>query len=82
MGDQVSEQSVAEVPRKTALDSYPPIIRQKSLLELLDLSRTTVWRRVRNHEFPAPVKLGGPESRAVGWRREEVEQWLATRPRA
>ena len=23
------------------------------------LSRTTIWRRVRDHEFPTPLRLGG-----------------------
>ena len=33
---------------------------------LIGLSRTSLWRRVRAGDFPAPVRLGGQGSRAVG----------------
>ena len=33
-------------------------------------------------DFPAPVRLGGRGSRAVGWRRVEVERWLEALPKA
>jgi len=52
------------------------------VLELIGLSRTSLWRRVRAGEFPAPVRLGGAGSRAVAWRREDVERWLETLPKA
>lgn len=53
------------------------ILRIGQVLELTGLSRTTLWRRVRAGEFPAPVRLGGLHSRAVGWRRSDVERWIA-----
>ncbi len=40
------------------------------------LSRVTIWRRVRDGDFPSPIRLGGPKTRAVGWRRSEIEDWL------
>ena len=64
------------------LDGYPVILRTLAVLELTGLSRTSLWRRIRDGDFPAAVRLGGPNSRAVGWRRSEIEQWLEERPRA
>ena len=45
----------------------------------LPLSRATIWRLARDHEqtgFPLPVRLS---DRAIGWRRSEILQYLATR---
>ncbi len=58
----------------------PAILRLPQVKELTGLSKTTLWRRVRDGEFPAALRLGGPQSRAVGWRRSDVEQWLRDRP--
>ena len=44
-------------------------------------SRTTLWRRVQSGDFPAPVRLGGNGSRAVGWRRADIERWLKALPK-
>lgn len=42
-------------------------------------TRLFAWRGAKNGSFPAPVKLS--EAR-IAWRRDEVERWLAERPRA
>ena len=58
------------------------ILRTAEVLELLGLSRTTIWRRVQAGDFPAPIRLGPPGSRAIGWRSEEVEEWVRSRSAA
>ena len=40
------------------------------------LSRSTIYLRIAEGSFPAPVSLGG---RAVGWIEAEVNDWLAKR---
>jgi len=40
------------------------------------LSRSTIYQRIANNEFPPPVPLG-PQS--VGWIEAEVERWLQDR---
>ena len=40
------------------------------------LSRSTIYLRIKEGQFPAPVNLG---SRAVGWMFSEVEEWLEQR---
>ena len=69
-------------PTASARDSLPAILRTPAVLALIGLSRTTLWRGVRSGDFPAPVRLGGKGSRAVGWRREDVERWLEALPKA
>ena len=61
------------------MDNRNRIMRIADVSAVVGLARSTLWRRVRDNEFPAPVKLGGPRSRAVGWREADVEQWLAER---
>jgi len=54
------------------------IIRRAELLRMCGLSKSTVWRRIKEGKFPAPVSLG---ARAVGWRESEVRSYLANLPR-
>lgn len=37
------------------------------------LSRSSIYLRMANGEFPASVSLGG---RAVGWLEEDINNWL------
>jgi len=37
------------------------------------LSRSTIYLRISENQFPKPVSLGG---RAVGWIESEVDSWL------
>ena len=56
----------------------PAILRIDEVTALTGLSKATIWRRVGAGDFPAQVRLGGPTSRAVGWRRTDVEAWIAS----
>ena len=49
------------------------ILRRRQLEEQLGLSRSSIYKMVADGLFPKPIKLG---SRAVGWRADEVENWL------
>ena len=53
------------------------ILRWRDVVPMVGLSRVTIWRRMQEGDFPKPVRLGGPKSRAVGWRRSDVETWLS-----
>jgi prophage regulatory protein len=54
------------------------ILRGREVAERTQLSRVQRWRLVRAGTFPAPVQLG---RNSIGWFEEEVEAWLASRPR-
>lgn len=55
------------------------VIRLPQVIELTGLSRSSIYAGVGRGTFPAPVRLG---ARAVAWRHEAIEQWLAERPLA
>ena len=57
------------------------ILRIAEVLKATGLSRSSLYERMKTGDFPAPVRLGGERSRAVGWRRTEIDAWMAARPR-
>ena len=52
------------------------IWRKPRVLAAISMGNTWLHETIKRGEFPAPVKLG---VRAVGWRRSDVEAWLASR---
>ena len=55
------------------------IMRLPAVVQETGLSKATIWRRVRTGDFPQPVRLGGPQSRAVGWKEEQIDEWIEAR---
>ncbi len=49
-------------------------IRLKQLLLFIPFSRSTLYRKVSNGEFPHPLKLS---TNVSAWRVEEVREWIA-----
>ena len=56
------------------------IMRTPEVVRATGLSKTTIWRRVRGGDFPAPVKLGSLATRSIGWREDDAESWIESRP--
>ena len=52
------------------------ILRKPRVLALIGIGNTSLYAAIKRGDFPAPVKLG---LRAVGWRRSDIENWLASR---
>ena len=52
------------------------ILRLPTVKARTGLSRSTIYLRISEGSFPAPVSLGG---RAVGWIEAEVNDWLTQR---
>ena len=52
------------------------LLRIREVLQLCGTSRATLYREIKLHNFPAPVKLS---ARSVGWLQEDVAQWLEAR---
>lgn len=50
--------------------------RIRKVQELVSLSRTELYRRIRSNGFPRPVSIG---SRAVAWRASDIQAWIAAR---
>ena len=49
------------------------ILRLPEVSRAVGLSRSSIYQKMDQGRFPNQVKLGG---RAVGWRSEEVEEWM------
>lgn len=56
--------------------SGPRFYRMDQLLNLIPLSKATVWRKVKDGSFPRPVKLS---VRITAWRADEIAAWLNQR---
>jgi prophage regulatory protein len=52
------------------------ILRLRDVLKRTGLSRSTLYNRIANGEFPHQISLGG---RAIGWFKGEVEDWINKR---
>jgi prophage regulatory protein len=51
----------------------PAFYRLRDVIRITALSRSTIYRRITEGRFPAPVHLGG---RASGWPRTSLQQWI------
>lgn len=49
------------------------ILRLPVIKELTGLSRSSIYLRISNGEFPSSISLGGL---AVGWLEADIESWL------
>lgn len=49
------------------------ILRLPGVKAKTGLSRSTIYDKIQNGEFPEPIQLG---ARAVGWVESEIDQWL------
>ena len=49
-------------------------LRWPEVRNLTGLSRSSIWRLMRNGRFPKSKLIG---LRSTGWMQSEVEQWMA-----
>ena len=56
------------------------VIRLTSVQAKVNASRSTIyrWESDRQSDFPQRVQLG---TNSVGWYEDEIDAWLASRPR-
>jgi len=52
------------------------IVRLRDVMQRTGLSRSTIYARLRDGEFPSAIRLG---PRAVGWLECEIEDWIEAR---
>lgn len=52
------------------------IWRKPRVLAAIGLGKSWLHDAIKRGDFPAPLQLS---ARAVGWRRSDVEAWLASR---
>ncbi len=66
------------MPSETAAAGSAKMVRFAEVLTRTGLSRTTIWRKIRRGDFPAPIQLG---ANSVGWPEHEIDQYIANLPR-
>ena len=54
----------------------PQIVKRPEVEAATGLSRSSLYRLAAAGQFPRPIKLG---PRAVGWRADELANWLEQR---
>ena len=56
----------------------PELLTCQEVLRLTGIrSRSTIWRRIQNGQFPAPVDLGAGRIR---WRSTDIAEWIGSLP--
>ena len=66
--------SAAQSPLVDSLAHSPlRIIRLPEVMRRVGESRSTIYDKIANREFPRPVKLG---EKAVGWVETEITQYI------
>jgi prophage regulatory protein len=55
------------------------ILRIKEVTKAVGVHRATIYRLLAAGDFPRGLKLS---ERAIGWRSEEVQEWIEGRERA
>ena len=55
-----------------------PLLRLPAVIELTNLSRSSIYRLIKLGKFPAPVRIG---EKATAWLEEDLKAWLAECPK-
>lgn len=65
---------------RTSPEPLPSLfLRMHHVTRMTGLCRSTIYRLVASNEFPVPIKL---TSRAIAWKRSDVERWGDARPKS
>lgn len=62
------------VTQRTHVLPETGFLRLAQVLLFVPFSKSTLWRRVVDGSFPAPVKLS---ANVTAWRAEDVRRWIA-----
>ncbi len=55
------------------------LLRIGTVVRVVGLGRSTIYRMMASSDFPAPVRLA---NRVVAWRRTDLEKWSEAREHA
>lgn len=50
------------------------IIREKTVRDRTGLSRSTIYRKIKDGTFPAQLEIS---SNGVGWHESDIDRWVA-----
>ena len=57
------------------------ILRLKKVQEVTGCSKSFIYRHMQLGNFPGRVRLADGSSRAVGWYRCDIDEWMNSRER-
>jgi prophage regulatory protein len=63
----------ATTPASTHTQSTGPLLRLPSVQAHTGLSKSEIYRRIKDETFPKPLKLG---ARAVAWPSMVIDAWV------
>lgn len=52
------------------------ILRISQVMQLTGLAKSTLYKYIKNNEFPVPIQLG---VRTVGWLEGDIFEWIQKR---
>ena len=55
------------------------LLRRREVEIITGLSRSSIYRLMKEGDFPRPVRVGPT---AVRWRESDIEAWMKSRPEA
>lgn len=58
------------------MENVNKVIRLPAVIDMIGMSKPTVYNMIKRGAFPAPIKLG---QKASGWLVSEVQNWIAER---
>jgi prophage regulatory protein len=58
------------------MEYYMKILRINEVTNLTGLSKSSIYKQVRQNQFPQSIKL---TARATGWDSREVEKWITNK---
>ncbi len=53
------------------------LLRRRQVEEITGMSRSAIYKRMQEGEFPRPVRIGPS---AVRWRTSDIAAWVESRP--
>lgn len=57
----------------TQLQNALSILRRNQVIARTGLSRSTIYQKIKDGEFPKQISLG---ARAVGWTSISIDEWI------
>jgi len=51
-------------------------LKQKDLQEMGFGNRVTIWKKVKQKEFPAPMKFGNGINSPNVWHKEDIDEYI------
>lgn len=76
---QYSLSNSGTLPPTSQPNCIERLLRISDVRHLTGLGRSTIYAKIKNEEFPQPVRVHGT---CVAWKESEVGAWIAALPRA